>query len=144
MKRKSKGQLAREAKKEKEANELLKDPWFSSLPRLVQLKLAGFVRKELDREFTTIEWMGYEKGMLDCMSCVIQVLAEDYWKKAPKQKWNKFAYDVGSLMNSGIRQVVTWEEMRDYIKDKTGLNIKKEYECADKRPTPKDLFGEAS
>ena len=141
MKRKSKGQLAREAKKEKEANELLSDPWFSSLPHLVQLKLAGFVRKELDKELASAEWFGYEKGMLDCMSCVIQVLAEDYWKKAPKRKWNKFVFDVSDLMNSHIRQVVTWEEMREYIKDHTGMQINQEYTGVDKRPTPKDLFG---
>ena len=48
--------MAREAKKEKEANELLSDPWFSSLPHLVQLKLAGFVRKELDKELASAEW----------------------------------------------------------------------------------------
>ena len=144
MKRKSKGQLAREAKKEKEANELLKDPWFSSLPHLVQLKLAGFVRKELDRELASAQWAGYEDGMIDCMACVIQVLSEDYWKKAPQKKWNKFVYDVAALMNSGLRGVVTWEEMRQYIKDKTGMEIVKEFKGEDKRPTPKDLFGEAS
>ena len=140
MKRKSKGQLAREAKKEKEANELLKDPWFSSLPHLVQLKLAGFVRKELDRELASAQWAGYEDGMIDCMACVIQVLAEDYWKKAPQKKWNKFVYDVSELMKSGLWEVVTWEEMRQYIKEKTGLEIIRRYTGMDKRLTPKDLF----
>ena len=144
MKRKSKGQLAREAKKEKEANELLKDPWFSSLPQLVQLKLAGFVRKELDRELTFAQWAGYEDGMIDCMACVIQVLGEDYWKKSPTKKWNKFVFDISELMNSHLRDTVTWEEMREYIKDKTGMEIKRKYSGMDIRPTPKDLFGEAS
>jgi hypothetical protein len=78
------------------------------------------------------------------MACVIQVLSEDYWKKAPQKKWNKFVYDVADLMNSGLRGVVTWEEMRQYIKDKTGMEIVKEFKGEDKRPTPKDLFEEAS
>ena len=141
MKRKSKGQQAREAKKEKEANELLNDPWFSSLPHLVQLKLAGFVRKELDKELASAQWGGYEDGMIDCIACVIQVLGEDYWKKSPLKKWNKFVYDVSELMNSGLRDTVTWEEMRMYIKERTGLEITRKYSSGYKRPTPKDLFG---
>ena len=75
------------------------------------------------------------------MACVIQVLGEDYWKKSPLKKWNKFVYDVTDLMNSHLRDVVTWEEMRQYIKERTGMEIIKEFKGEDKRPTPKDLFG---
>ena len=148
MKRKSKGQLAREEKltqrEENAVNSMLTDPWFSKLPVPVQIKITSFIKEKVDTHINVYELMGYEKGMLDCMSCVIQVLAEDYWKKAPVRKWNKFTYDVANLMNSHLRQVVTWEEMRQYIKDKTGMEIVKEFKGEDKRPTPKDLFGEAS
>ena len=148
MKRKSKGQQAREEKltqrEEKAINSMLTDPWFSKLPVPVQLKITNFIKDKVDLHLTVYELMGYEKGMLECMACVIQVLSEDYWKKAPLKKWNKFVYDVAALMNSGLRGVVTWEEMRQYIKDKTGMEIIKEFKGEDKRPTPKDLFGEVS
>lgn len=148
MKRKSKGQLAREEKlTQREANavnSMLTDPWFSKLPVPVQIKITSFIKEKVDTHINVYELMGYEKGMLDCMSCVIQVLAEDYWKKAPQRKWNKFTFDVADLMNSHLRQVVTWDEMRQYIKDKTGMEVIKEFKGEDKRPTPKDLFGEAS
>lgn len=148
MKRKSKGQLAREEKltqrEEKAINSMLHDKWFNSLPVPVQIKLTGFIKEKVDTNLGVYEFLGYEKGMLECMACVIQVLCEDYWKKAPQKKWNKFVYDVADLMNSGLRGVVTWEEMRQYIKDKTGMEIIKEFKGEDKRPTPKDLFGEAS
>lgn len=146
MKRKSKGQLAREEKlTQREANavnSMLTDPWFSKLPVPVQIKITSFIKEKVDTHINVYELMGYEKGMLDCMSCVIQVLAEDYWKKAPQKKWNKFTFDVADLMNSHLRQVVTWDEMREYIKEKTGMEIVKEFKGEDKRPTPKDLFGE--
>lgn len=148
MKRKSKGQIAREEKltqkEEKAINGMLNDPWFNSLPHLVQMKLVGFIKEKVDTNLGVYEFLGYEKGMLECMACVIQVLAEDYWKKAPQKKWNKFTFDVADLMNSRLREVVTWEEMRAYIKEKTGLEIIKEFKGEDKRPTPKDLFEEAS
>ena len=148
MKRKSKGQLAREEKlTQREANavnSMLTDPWFSKLPVPVQIKITSFIKEKVDTHINVYELMGYEKGMLDCMACVIQVLAEDYWKKAPIRKWNKFTYDVANLMNSHLRQVVTWDEMREYIKDKTGMEIVKEFKGEDKRPTPKDLFEEVS
>lgn len=148
MKRKSKGQQAREEKltqrEEKAINSMLTDPWFNSLSPLVQLKITAFIKEKVDMHLGVYEFLGYEKGMLECMACVIQVLAEDYWKKAPQKKWNKFVYDVADLMNSHLREVVTWDEMRQYIKDKTGLEIIKEFKGEDKRPTPKDLFGEAS
>lgn len=148
MKRKSKGQMAREEKltqrENKAVNNMLNDPWFNSLPQLVQIKLVGFIKEKVDMNLGVYENLGYEKGMLDCMSCVIQVLTEDYWRKAPLKKWNKFVYDVAELMNSHLRDVVTWEEMRAYIKERTGLEIIKEFKGEDKRPTPKDLFEEAS
>ena len=148
MKRKSKGQQAREEKltqrEEKAINSMLTDPWFNSLSPLVQLKITAFIKEKVDMHLGVYENLGYEKGCLECMACVIQVLSEDYWKKAPQKKWNKFVYDVAVLMNSGLRGVVTWEEMRQYIKDKTGMEIIKEFKGEDKRPTPKDLFGEAS
>lgn len=148
MKRKSKGQMTREEKltqrEEKAINSMLTDPWFNSLSPLVQLKITAFIKEKVDMHLGVYENLGYEKGCLDCMACVIQVLGEDYWKKAPQKKWNKFVYDVADLMNSGLRGVVTWEEMRQYIKDKTGMEIVKEFKGEDKRPTPKDLFGEAS
>lgn len=148
MKRKSKGQQAREEKltqrEEKAINSMLTDPWFNSLSPLVQLKITAFIKEKVDMHLGVYEFLGYEKGMLECMACVIQVLAEDYWKKAPQKKWNKFVYDVADLMNSHLREVVTWDEMRQYIKDKTGMEIVKEFKGEDKRPTPKDLFGEAS
>ena len=148
MKRKSKGQQAREEKltqrEEKAINSMLTDPWFNSLSPLVQLKITAFIKEKVDMHLGVYENLGYEKGCLECMACVIQVLSEDYWKKAPQKKWNKFVYDVAALMNSGLRGVVTWEEMRQYIKDKTGMEIIKEFKGEDKRPTPKDLFGEAS
>ena len=146
MKRKSKGQLAREEKlAQREANavnSMLTDPWLSKLPVPVQIKITSFIKEKVDTHINVYELMGYEKGMLDCMSCVIQVLAEDYWKKAPIRKWNKFTYDVANLMNSHLRQVVTWDEMREYIKEKTGMEVIKEFKGEDKRPTPKDLFEE--
>lgn len=148
MKRKSKGQIAREEKlterESKAVNGMLTDPWFSRLPVPVQLKITNFIKDKVDLHVNVYELMGYEKGMLDCMSCVIQVLAEDYWKKAPKRKWNKFTFDVADLMNSHLRGVVSWDEMRQYIKDKTGMEIIKEFKGEDKRPTPKDLFEEVT
>ena len=148
MKRKSKGQMAREEKltqrEEKAINSMLTDPWFNSLSPLVQLKITAFIKEKVDMHLGVYENLGYEKGCLDCMACVIQVLAEDYWKKASIRKWNKFTYDVANLMNSHLRQVVTWDEMREYIKEKTGMEVIKEFKGEDKRPTPKDLFGEAS
>jgi len=146
MKRKSKGQKAREEKltqrEEKAINSMLTDPWFSSLPIPVQLKITSFIKEKVDMHLGVYENLGYEKGCLDCMACVIQVLGEDYWKKAPMKKWNKFVWDVTDLMNSHLRDVVTWDEMRAYIKDKTGMEIVKEFKGEDKRPTPKDLFEE--
>lgn len=148
MKRKSKGQQAREEKltqrEEKAINSMLTDPWFNSLSPLVQLKITAFIKEKVDMHLGVYEFLGYEKGMLECMACVIQVLSEDYWKKAPQKKWNKFVWDVTDLMNSHLRDVVTWDEMRQYIKDKTGMEIVKEFKGEDKRPTPKDLFGEAN
>lgn len=145
MKRKSKGQLAREQKiSERENNRktfMETDPWFRSLPVPVQLRLTGYVKEQVDKWLETYEVIGYEKGMLDCMTCVIQVLKEDYWKKAPKKKWLKFAYDVSDLMNSHLRGVVTWDEMIDYIKETTDLTIETKWMGKDKRPTVKDLFG---
>ena len=127
MKRKSKGQIAREMKMtEREAkriNGIMSDPWFKSLAVPVQLRVTAFIKQEVEKTLEMHEVIGYEKGMLDCMTCVIQVLKEDYWKKAPMKKWNKFAYDVSDLMNSHLRGVVTWDEMVDYIKDTTGLTI---------------------
>lgn len=150
MKRKSKGQQAREEKlterENKVVNSMLTDKWFNSLPVPIQLKLTGFIREKVDAHLAVYENLGYEKGCLDCMACVIQVLTEDYWKKASLKKWNKFAHDVTELMNSHLRDVVTWEEMRDYIKEKTGMEIKGDGRAVgkDKRPTPMDLFGEVS
>lgn len=141
MKRKSKGQIARDKKKEKGANALLNDPWFMGLPQLVQMKLAGFVRKQVEKELSDAQWSGYEDGMIDCMACVIQVLSWGYWKKAPLKKWNRFVYEVSDLMNSGLREVVTWEETRQDIKERTGMEIVRKYSY-DGRPTPKDLFEE--
>ena len=144
MARISKGRQAREEKlskrEQKAVNGMLTDPWFSKLPVPVQLKITCFIKDKVDLHLNVYELMGYEKGMLDCMSCVIQVLAEDYWKKAPIRKWNKFTWDVSNLMNSHLREVVTWDEMREYIKDKTGMEVIKEYKGEDTRPTPKDLF----
>ena len=145
MKRKSKGQLAREAKltqrETRAVNDILKDPWFNSLPVPAQIRITGFIKKKVDQNLEVYETLGYEKGMLDCMTCVLQVLIEDYWPKAAKKKLHKFVYDVSDLMNSHLREVVTWEEMREYIKDKTGMEIIKEFKGEDKRPTPNDLFG---
>ena len=145
MKRKSKGQQAREEKmtqlEEKAINSMLTDPWFNSLSPLVQLKITAFIKEKVDMHLGVYENLGYEKGCLDCMACVIQVLTEDYWKKAPLKKWNKFVWDVTDLMNSHLRDVVTWDEMREYIKERTGMEIIKEFKGEDKRPTPKDLFG---
>ena len=149
MKRKSKGQMMREAKlsrkEENRLNALMNDPWFKGLPVPVQLKLTGFVKMQVEEYMGMYETIGYQKGMLDCFSCVIQVLAEDYWKKAPIKKWNRFAFDVSDLMNSSLRGVVTWEEMLDYIKEKTSLTILTKWMDEDvKRPTPRDLFGGAT
>lgn len=144
MKRKSKGQIAREAKlSQREENRIMSimnDPWFKSLAVPVQLRVTAFIKQEVEKTLEMHEVLGYEKGMLDCMTCVIQVLKEDYWKKAPMKKWNKFAFDVSDLMNSHLRGVVTWDEMVDYIKDTTGLTIVTKWMGEDKRPTPKDLF----
>ena len=52
MKRKSKGQMAREEKltqrEEKAINSMLTDPWFSSLPIPVQLKITSFIKEKVD------------------------------------------------------------------------------------------------
>ena len=145
MKRKSKGQRERESKisqrEAKRLDSLVNDPWFKSLPPLVQLKLTGFIKQQVEAYMGVYEELGYEEGMYDCMSCVVQVLAEDYWKKAPVKKWNKFVYDVSDLMNSHLRHVVTWEEMRQYIKEKAHLDLEPKHMGKIGRPTPRDLFG---
>ena len=146
MKRKSKGQQAREEKltqrEEKAINSMLTDPWFNSLSPLVQLKITAFIKEKVDMHLGVYEFLGYEKGMLECMACVIQVLAEDYWKKAPKKKWAKFINDVIALMDSYERDVVSFEEMRDYIDEHSGITIKMQELGQDKRPTIRDLFKE--
>ena len=67
MKRKSKGQLAREEKltqrEEKAINSMLHDPWFNSLPIPVQIKLTGFIKEKVDTNLGVYEVLGYEKGM---------------------------------------------------------------------------------
>lgn len=145
MKRKSKGQLMREAKlsqrEEKAVNGMLTDPWFSSLPVPVQLKITNFIKDKVDQHINIYEVQGYEKGMLDCMACVIQVLIEDYWPKTADKRLHKFVNDVAELMNSHLRQVVTWQEMKDYIRDRSGVIISTDWMGDDKRPTPRDLFG---
>jgi hypothetical protein len=68
MKRKSKGQLAREEKltqrEEKAINSMLHDKWFNSLPIPVQIKLTGFIKEKVDANLGVYEFLGYEKGML--------------------------------------------------------------------------------
>lgn len=142
MKRKSKGQIAREQKKEKMLqSSLFSDPLFLALPLRLQVQLTKLIDDKVEEKTEIHETIGYQKGMLDCMTCVIQVLAEDYWKKAPIRKWNKFAWDVSDLMNSHLRGVVTWDEMIEYIKEKTNLTIETKWLGMDKRPTPRDMFG---
>ena len=146
MRRKSKGQLLREKKlserENKAVNEMLNDPWFNKLPIPEQIKITGFIKSKVDRHIGVYEVQGYEKGMLDCMVCVLQVLLEDYWKKASKKKLNKFVNDVAELMNSSLRQVVTWDEMKQYIMDRAGVEIATDWMGKDERPTPKELFKE--
>lgn len=67
MKRKSKGQLAREEKltqrEEKAINSRLHDKWFNSLPIPVQIKLTGFIKEKVDTNLGVYEFLGYEKVM---------------------------------------------------------------------------------
>ena len=146
MKRKSKGQKAREEKvtqrEQKAIDSMLNDKWFMGLPSLVQLRLVSFMKDKVDLHLGVYMQLGYEKGMIHCMACVMQVLMADYWKKAPKKKWAKFINDVIALMDSYERDVVSFEEMRDYIYEHSGIEIKMQELGQDKRPTPRDLFKE--
>ena len=81
MKRKSKGQKAREEKvtqrEQKAIDSMLNDKWFMGLPSLVQLRLVSFMKDKVDLHLGVYMQLGYEKGMIHCMACVMQVLMAD-------------------------------------------------------------------
>lgn len=144
MRRKSKGQIYREEKlikrEEKAANYIYEDPFFKSLNVPQKMKLTKFITDKCFEETRLAEVNGYEKGMVDTMACVVQVLLENHWKKSGRKMLLPFCKEVQSLMDSQLRNTVTWEEMKDYIYQKTGMNMETDWMGKDDRPTPKSLF----
>lgn len=144
MKRKSKGQLMREEKLTKReqaaVNDITNDPWFLSLPLPQQIKIVGFIKQKVDEHVRVYEVQGYEKGMIDTMACVVQVLLEDYWKKTGQKRIQSLVADVCSLMDSYMYKAVTWEDMVEYIREKANTNMETNWFGTDTRPTPRELF----
>ena len=144
MRRKSKGQLMREEKLTKReqaaVDDITNDPWFKSLPLPQQIKIVGFIKQKVDEHVRVYEVQGYEKGMIDTMACVVQVLLEDYWKKTGQKRIQSLVEDVCSLMDSYMYKAVTWEDMVDYIREKANTNMETNWFGNDTRPTPKALF----
>lgn len=144
MSRKSKGRLAREQKigkrEENHKNKILADPYFRNLTLPQQLQLTHFITQTVEEQLRLAEVAGYEKGMVETIACVVEVLLEDYWKKTGEKRITPFISDVCSLLDSVLRDVVTWQEMIQYIKDKTGINMDTDWMGEDPRPTPGKLF----
>lgn len=144
MSRKSKGQMAREKKlgkrEERAKDKILIDPYFRTLTLPQQLQLSHFITETVEEQLRLAEVAGYEKGMVETIACVIQVLLEDYWKKTGAKRMTAFIGDVCLLMDSQLRDVVTWKEMVQYIYDKTGINMNTDWMGDDPRPTPAKLF----
>ena len=144
MRRKSKGQLMREEKLTKReqaaVDDITNDPWFKSLPLPQQIKIIGFIKQKVDEHVRVYEVQGYEKGMIDTMACVVQVLLEDYWKKTGQKRIQSLVEDVCSLMDSYMYKAVTWEDMVEYIREKANTNMETNWFGNDTRPTPKALF----
>lgn len=120
---------------------LMHDPYFRSFNLAQQLKIQKFICDQLDEISRQTEINGYEKGMVDTMACVTQVLLEDYWQKSGKKRIPQLLQDVVSLMTSEVHEAVTWEEMDDYLAEKLGVRMKVDWMGKDPRPTPKKLFG---
>ena len=144
MKRKSKGQIYREEKlnkrEAKAADYIYEDPFFKLMSIPQKIKLTQFITDKCREETRLAEVNGYEKGMVETMACVVQVLLENHWKKSGRKMLVPFCKEVASLMDSRLRDSVTWEDMKDYVYQKTGMNMETDWMGKDDRPTPKSLF----
>lgn len=121
-------------------SKLMRNPYFRSLNIHQQLILQRFVCDQVEEIVRQIEISGYEKGMVDTMACVVQVLISDYWQKTGKKRLPGFLKDVVSLMTSAAHEAVEWEEMDDYLAETLGVRMKTDWLGKDPRPTPKKLF----
>ena len=119
---------------------LMRDPYFRGLNIQQQLILQRFIREQVEGLLRQTEINGYEKGMVDTMCCVVQVMIEDYWQKTGKKRLPKLLHDVVSLMTSAAHEAVTWEDMDDYLEKTIGVRTKLDWMGIDPRPTPAKLF----
>ena len=66
MKRKSKGQMAREEKvtqrEQKAIDSMLNDKWFMGLPSLVQLRLVSFMKDKVDLQLNATAYVVQANG----------------------------------------------------------------------------------
>ena len=129
------------SKRESDAvSRLMRDPYFRSMNLPQQLKFTKFIRDQLEEQARQIEVSGYEKGMVDTIACVVQVLIDGYWQKTGAKRLPPFLTDVVSLMDSQLHEAMTWDEMVEYVHERTGLNMDTDWMGEDARPTPKKLF----
>lgn len=143
MARKSKGALAREQKNLRQdsfAEFMKNDARFKNLTPIQQSAVLTF-RLDIVKESERLaEVDGYEKGMIDTLAAVANVLISDYWPKTAGKKVPQFFNDVLSLMDSKLGDVVTFEEEVAYIREHARVNMHCNWMGKTKFPSAKDLW----
>lgn len=74
---------------------------------------------------TYCEYMS--KAFMMSMGIVLNVLLSDYWPKADQKKLKKFMWEVTSLFEATDLGYVKWDEVAEYIYDKTGITLEAEW-----------------
>lgn len=67
------------------------------------------------------------KAFMMSMGIVLNVLLEDYWPKADQKKLKKFMWQVTSIFEATDLGYVKWDEVAEYIYDKTGITLEADW-----------------
>lgn len=101
-------QRAMNSRREKFEEFIKVEPVFQNMNPMQQCAVLAFSHDIVDEKDRLSQVDGYEKGMIDCMTAVCNVLAHDYWPKSANKRLRKFVEDVCSLMDSKLMEAVTW------------------------------------
>lgn len=131
---------AMNSRREKFEEYIMEEPVFKNLNPMQKCAVLSFRHHIVEEKDRLAQIDGYEKGILDCMTAVLNVLFYDYWPKSGEKKIRKFTKEVISLMDSNLVNAVTWEEMAKDIERITGVQMHCDWMGKDARPTLESIF----
>lgn len=98
---------------------------------LTPLQVAQ-MREIADKQARTMEDRATKEAFLAMLAIPLNVLISDYWPKAKPAKTKKFIDEVLSLYEAWEKDVVTSEQLNDFLFEYGGVKVEDIQEASDR------------